>query len=514
MTTLDGVERTLTGEDLLICDAERAPQAIAGIMGGSTSEVSDSTTEILLESAYFERMGIARSSKRLKLRSESSARFERGIDPDAIAVNAERAMQLLIEVADAQVAPDACDVYPAPVERTRIRLRATRVNAVLGTELDAEDVWDSLAPLGIELDDDADSATGAMVAVVPTFRPDLEREIDLVEEVARRIGFDRIGRTLPDTRGQVGMLTTRQQERRLVADALVGVGLSEAITLSLVSPADLERAGAPLDRVVRATNPLRAEESVLRSAVLPGLLRAVAGNRAQGLADVALFEMGRVFLTPQGAGPLPDEPEHVALALAGEVRRRPVEDDRPVDVYDAVDAVRAVLDALGIHDVSLQPDALTGYRAGRATRVVVDGHDAGTVGEVAPDVLSALGLEAPVVAAELVLDTLLDAARRDRTFRAPSRFPASSIDLAFVLADTVGAAEVLATLRAAVGEELEDVGLFDVYSSDALGPGRRSLAFGLRFRVSDRTLTDADVSALRQRAIDAVVAAHDAELRG
>jgi phenylalanyl-tRNA synthetase beta chain len=521
ITTLDGVERTLTGEDLLICDAERAPQAIAGIMGGSTSEVSDTTTEILLESAYFERMGIARSSKRLKLRSESSARFERGIDPDAIAVNAERAMELLVEVAGAQVASDACDVYPAPVERPRIRLRASRVNAVLGTDLDAEDVWDSLAPLGIELDDATpdDGGDDVVVAVVPTFRPDLEREIDLVEEVARRIGFDRIGRTLPDTHGQVGLLTPRQQERRAVADALVGFGLSEAITLSLVSPADLERAGAPLDRVVRATNPLRAEESVLRTAILPGLLRAVAGNRAQGLADVALFEMGRVFLTSQarrraGDDPLPDEPEHVALAWAGSIRRRPVEDDRPVDVYDAVDSVHVVLDVLGIADAALVPDRLTGYRAGRAARVVVDGNDAGTVGEVAPEVLAALHLDGPVVAAELVLDTLLDAARRDRTFRAPSRFPASNVDLAFVLPDTVAAADVLATFRAAVGDALEDARLFDVYTDESFGAGRRSLAFALRFRVSDRTLTDADVGALRQRAIDAVVSSHGAELRG
>ena len=521
MTTLDDVERTLTGDDLLICDAERSPQAIAGIMGGSTAEVSDTTTEILLESAYFERMGIARSSKRLKLRSESSARFERGIDPDAIAVNAERAMELLVQVAGAQVAPETVDVYPAPVERTRIRLRASRVNAVLGTELDAEDVWDSLAPLGIELDDATpeDATDDVVVAVVPTFRPDLEREIDLVEEVARRVGFDAIGRTLPDTHGQVGLLTTRQQERRLVADTLVGLGLSEAITLSLVSPADLERAGAPLDRIVRATNPLRSEESVLRTAVLPGLLRAVAGNKAQGLVDVGVFEMGRVFLTPTdrrraGDSPLPDEPEHVALAVAGSVRRRPVEDDRPVDVYDAVDAVQAVLDALGIPDAALDADALTGYRAGRAARVVVDGRDVGTVGEVAPEVLDALGLDAPVVAAELVLDSLLEASRRDRTFRAPSRFPVSNIDLAFVLADTVPTSAVLATLRGAVGEALEDVRLFDVFTSDAIGADRRSLAFALRFRVADRTLTDADVAALRQQAIDAVVAAHDAELRG
>ena len=524
MTTLDGVERALTHEDLLICDAERRPQAIAGIMGGSTSEVSDATTEILLESAYFERMGIARTSKRLKLRSESSARFERGIDPDAVARNAERAMELLVDVAGAQVAPDARDVYPAPVERARVRLRASRVNAVLGTALDAEDVWDSLAPLGIELeaaadaDDDTSGPEPAMVALVPTFRPDLEREIDLVEEVARRVGFDRIGRTLPDTHGQVGMLTARQQERRLVADALVGAGLSEAITLSLVAPSDLERAGAPLDRVVRATNPLRAEESVLRTAVLPGLLRAVAGNRAQGLADVALFEMGRVFLTPLGPptadDPLPDEPEHVALALAGIVVRRPVEDDRPVDVYDAVDAVTAVIDALGIDDMTLEPADLAGHRAGRAARVVVDGHQAGTVGEVAPEVLAALGLDAPVVTAELVLDTLLDAARRDRTFRAPSRYPASTVDLAFVFDERVAAADVVRTVRAAVGDVLEDVRAFDVFRSDALGAGKRSLAFALRFRAPDRTLTDADVGAFRQRAIDAVTTAHGGELRG
>ena len=524
ITTLDDVERELTPDDLLICDAARVPQAVAGIMGGSTSEVSDATTEILLESAYFERMGIALTSKRLKLRSESSARFARGIDPDAIARNAERAMELLVEVADAKVAPDAVDVYLRPVERERIILRASRVNAVLGTTLDAEDVWDALAPLGIELDSPAEDGDGTspsdgVVAIVPTFRPDLDREIDLVEEVARRIGFDRIGRTLPDTRGQVGALTPRQRERRLVADALVGVGLSEAITLSLVAPADLERAGAPLDRLVRATNPLRAEESVLRTAVLPGLLRALAGNRNQGLADAALFEMGRVFLSPAGdravdAGPLPDEPEHVAIAWSGGVRRRPVENDRPVDVYDAVDAVRAVLDALGVADVVLEPVTNTGFRPGRAARVLVSGVEAGTVGEIAPAVLDALNLEAPVVAAELELDVLLDAPRRNRTFRAPSRFPASLLDLAFVVDESVAAASIEATLRAELGDVLEAVRCFDVFRADSLGAGRRSLAFTLRLRAPDRTLTDTEAGELRARAVAAVAQAHGAELRG
>jgi phenylalanyl-tRNA synthetase beta chain len=519
MTTLDGTDRELTAEDLLICDAERAPQAIAGIMGGATAEVTDITTAILLESAYFERMGIARSSKRLKLRSESSARFERGIDPDAVARSADRAMELLVQLAGARVAPAACDVYPAPVERNRVRVRASRVNAVLGTTLDDEDVWASLAPLGIDLDADGSADGDTVLAVVPTFRPDLEREIDLVEEVARRIGFGAIGRTLPDTHGQVGGLTPRQRERRLVADALVGVGLSEAITLSLVAPSDLERAGAPTDRIVRATNPLRAEESVLRTAILPGLLRALAANRAHGLSDVALFEMGRVFLAPADGGggdaaPLPDEPEHVALAWAGSIRRLPVEDDRAVDVYDAIDAVASVLDALGVADVALEPAAVPGFRDGRAACVVAGGSDLGAVGEVAPSVLDTLGLDSPVVAAELVLDAILDAPRRDRTFRPPSRFPASTIDLAFVVGRDVGAAEIARTVRDALTDVLEDVRCFDVFRSDALGDDRQSLAFALRLRAADRTLTDAEVGELRRGAIEAVVAAHRAELRG
>ena len=487
-------------------------------MGGSTAEVSASTTEILLESAYFERMGIARSSKRLKLRSESSARFERGIDPEAIAVNAARAMELLVEVAGARVAPDAADVYPAPVERERIRLRASRVNVVLGTRLDAEDVWASLAPLGIELAA-GDGADDAVTAIVPTFRPDLDREIDLVEEVARRIGFDHIGRTLPDTHGQVGALTERQRERRLVADALVGVGLSEAITLSLVAPSDLERAGAPLE-ARRARRRIRFGPRSRCCA--PRCSRGCcARSRATGRTASATSPCSRWGACSSRPSTLrsptvrcPTSPSTSRSAWAGSIRRRPLEDDRPVDVYDALDAVTVVLDALGIADVTLEPVARTGFRPGRAAELVIDGRAAGTVGEIASGVLDAFGLDAPVVAAELVLDALLDVPRRDRAFRAPSRFPASTIDLAFVVADAVAAADVVRTLRATVGELLEEVRTFDAFRSDAMGDGLRSLAFSLRFRAPDRTLTDADVGVLRQSAIVAVRDAHRGELRG
>jgi phenylalanyl-tRNA synthetase beta chain len=511
ITTLDGVERELEPEDLLICDANSVPQAIAGIMGGGTSEVSDNTTTILLEAAYFERMGIARTSRRLKLRSESSARFERGIDPNAVAEHAERAMELFAQVAEARVASDIVDEYPHPIEPPRIRVRTSKVNRVLGTSLTDREILDALRPLGIDVSGGGDDIT----AIAPTFRPDLEREIDIVEEIARRVGFDSIGRTVARPEEQVGGLTRSQHERRLVADALVGAGLAEAVTIPLVARADLERAGAPVERVVEAANPLRAEESVLRTRILPSLLRAVAYNRAHGVTDAALFEIGRVFLAPVSKDAvLPEERLHLAAVLTGDVRRRPVEPDRPVDPYDAVDIVNEVLAALEIADGTTQPATRPGLDPARTAAVVVDGSDVGALGEVALPALAALDLVPPVVALEIDLDALLGARRRDRTFQPPSPYPPSRIDLAFVVNEDVPAGAVAATLREASGGLLEDVRLFDVFRSEALGPGRKSLAFNLRLRASNRTLTDDEVGEIRQRCVDAVAREHGGDLRG
>ncbi|MCU1457712.1 MAG: phenylalanyl-tRNA synthetase beta subunit [Actinomycetia bacterium] len=509
MVTLDGVERKVGPEDLLICDAERVPLAIAGIMGGGDSEVSGTTTEILLESAYFQPMSISKSSKRLGLRSEASARFERGVDPNGCASGADRAVQLLTEIANGIATPGSVDVYPHPVERPRIRLRTARVNALLGTSLTPAEVVDAIRPLGIDVEGTGDD----LVAIAPTFRPDLEREIDLIEEVARRIGLNTIPKTLPSTTAQGGGLTRRQRDRRLVVDALVGAGLSEAVTLSLIAPADVERVGHPLDQVVRSTNPLRAEESLLRPRVLPGLLRAAAANAGHGLPDVALFEVGHIFLPPADDALLADERDHLAVLIAGTVQRSPVEPDRPVDAYDAVDAVRAVFSALDLADVRLVPEAGPGFHPTRSSAVVVDGQPIGHVGEIAPTAAAAFGTGTPVVGAELDLDALLAGSRRDRAFVALSRYPSSSIDLAFVLDDDVSAAAVIATLRGAGGPRLEAVRVFDEFRSEALGPGKRSLAFALRFRASERTLTVEEVGELRRAAIDAVTDTHAAQLR-
>ncbi len=511
LTTLDDVERKLLPTDLLICDADRRPQAIAGIMGGAEAEVHDGTTGIVLEVAYFAPMGISKTSKRLGLRSEASARFERGVDPNGVLRASDRVVELLAEVASAPAGPPAIDEYPAPIERERIRVRPARVGAVLGLELDGAQVRDALRPIEIEIEETGEEDT--FVAIAPTFRPDLTREIDIVEEVGRRVGLDSIPRTLPHTTEQGGGLTPRQRARRLVADVLVGLGLSEAYTLPLISEGDVTRVGLSLDATVRATNSLSAEEPILRPAILPGLLKSAAHNAGQGITDLAFFELGHVFGAPPKKQLLPDERDHLVVLLTGMVRRGPVEADRPVDVYDATDVLHAVVDALQLSRVETRSDDHPGFIAGRAASIVVDHAVIGAVGEIDPGVLDAFGAPGSAVGFELHLDPLLAGERRDPAFTPLSRYPAAAMDLAFVLDESVPAAAVLATVRKAGGDLLEDARVFDEFRSDALGAGRRSLAIALRFRAPDRTLKDTELTAVWQACIDAVIKAHDAELR-
>jgi phenylalanyl-tRNA synthetase beta chain len=297
-----------------------------------------------------------------------------------------------------------------------------------------------------------------------------------------------------------------------VADALVGLGLAETVTIPLISPEAAARFSE--ESAVVVANPLRAEESVLRPTLLPGLMAALSYNAGRGLSDVALFEMGRVFFVVDPDAVLPHELESVGGVLTGTARRAPVEPDRAVDVYDAVDAVRAITDALGIADVRFDPETLPGFEVGASARVVASERGIGVVGVIAARIITASDVPGPVVAFELDVGALVVARRVDRQFRAASPYPGSNIDLAFVVDDAVLAADIVRTLRDAGGELLEDVYCFDEFRSEQLGARRRSLAFALRFRAPDRTLTDVEVSELRARCIAAVSSAHGAELRG
>ncbi|MCZ7530979.1 MAG: hypothetical protein M5U31_11955 [Acidimicrobiia bacterium] len=415
------------------------------------------------------------------------------------------------------------------MQRTRIRLRPQRVAALLGIERSEEELAVLLEPLGIEVAHDevardGDTAPGrddpgesGIDMCPPTFRPDLRREIDLIEEVARRVGYNTIERTTPTSPETRGGLTALQRDRRAAVDALVGIGLDEVVTLSFLAPGDLESAQLP-PTGVEVENPLRADESILRPRLLPGLLGVAALNAARQLPDVVLFEAGHVFAPPRSKEILPDERDALAALVVGRRRSGPHSTQREVDAYDAVDAWEAVAESLGLAEHRLEPTDAPGLRPGHAVAIIVDGETVGSLGEIAAAVLHAFDVPAPAAAFEVDLDAVLDATRRPRRLRQPSRFPMSSIDLAFVVDAHVPAGALARTLEASGDDLVESVRCFDEYTGDALGEAsgenRRSLAFAVALRSAERTLTDAEVGEVRARLIRAVEDAHGATLRG
>lgn len=503
LVTLDGVERHLEADDCLIVDGDDSPVGIAGIMGGASSEISDATTTVVLEAAYFTPMAIARTGTRLALFTEARSRFERGVDPGMIDLAIDRFASLLAPAGRGPTVDIASRSHlPGP---RSVRVRTDRVNEILGTSLTAADVVRLLAPIGFAAGGTDHVDDGVLTVTIPSWRPDSAREIDVIEEVARLHGYGNIARTLPPGVRRGGGLTTYQRQRRQVRDILAGAGVSEAWTTTFLAPGDLERAGLPGD-AVEVENPLDRSESLLRTSLLPGLLKAVRFNTDRQAPDVRLFEIGHVFARPADGGvPVPDEREDLAIVVAG-------------GGADAVLATRlwAVLaEALRLSGVRLDAGLVSGLHPTRAARIVVasTGEALGAVGEVDPAAVAAYGLTGRVGVVLADLRPLLAGPRRDSQARPISRFPASDFDLAFVVDEAVGAGDVEATLRAAGGALAESVRLFDVYRDDTLGSDRRSLAFNVRLRAIDHTLTDTEVAGARQRMIDAVVRSHGASLR-
>ena len=499
IVTLDDVERSVLAEDTLITDGDDVPIGIAGVMGGASTEISESTTSALLEMAWWPSMMIARTSKRLRLRSEASMRYERGIDPFGIDLALARFCELAT-LAGATVAPGLIDERGDLPEVAPIRVRTPRVNAILGTELTDEQIAGYLRPIGFDV---APAEGDVQPVTSPGFRPDVATEIDVIEEVARHHSYAAIPRRRPPG-VHTGGLTERQRERRQLRHVLAGLGISEALPLPFLAPDDLVKAGLDGPRVT-VTNPLAAEESVLRPSLRPGLLGALAYNARHRNRGVALFEIGHVFRVPPEGQQLPDEREVLAVILG--------EAEAPA----AVEVWRLVAEALGFADATLDPDGIEASSAGlhptRTAHVGVAGERVGLVGEIDPGVVAAYDLGERVAWLEVDLDALLALPHGARRYREVSRYPSSDIDLAFEVDEAVPAGAVEATLRAAGGDLLADVRLFDVYRGEGLADGRRSLAYALRFQAPDRTLTDAEVGEARTRLIDAVESAHGATLR-
>ncbi|MFF8450603.1 phenylalanine--tRNA ligase subunit beta [Streptomyces leeuwenhoekii] len=541
ITTLDGVTRTLDAEDLVITD-ERGPIGLAGVMGGANTEIADhadphnATTDVVIEAAHFDAVSVARTARRHKLSSEASRRFERGVDPQAAAAAAQRTVDLLVLLAGGTAEAGVTEVIAPSAPRT-ITIPADHPDKVAGVAYGRETVVRRLQEIGCDV-----YGQDELIVTVPSWRPDLTDPNDLAEEVIRLEGYENLPSTLPKPPAGRG-LTRRQRLHRRVGRALAGAGYVEAPNYPFVSEQVFDQLGLaaddPLRRVVKLVNPLSDEEPALRTSLLPGLLGALRRNDGRGSHDLALFETGLVFhpreeqraavRLPVDRRPtdeelagldaaLPDQPRHVAVVLAGAREQAGWwGKGRPADWADAVEAARTVAREAGA-ELIVRKGQYGPWHPGRCAElaVAVDGTErvVGHAGELHPRVLKALGLPARTCAMELDLDAVERSG--DALPQAPgiSAFPVATQDVALVVDAFVPAAEVEAALREGAGELLESIRLFDVYeNADQLGEGRKSLAYALRFRAADRTLTVDEASAARDAAVALAGERTGAELR-
>ena len=496
LVTLDEAERTLVAKDGLIANKSDEAISLAGVMGGLSTEVTEGTTNVLLEMAWWDPPSISRTVKRLNLPSEASTRFRRGADWGA---NIDRAMdrfcQLIAETG-ATVAPGQIDVAGDIPDVSAKTARVEKINSLLGTELSGEEMAGLLTGIGFTVD----VRDGQLDVAVPTFRWDVvsthnaEFEANIAEEVGRMYGFERIPKTVPKGE-QAGHLSEYQTDRRMVRNVLLGAGCDETQPMPFLAPGDLANVGLSEEAVV-LSNPLDSSESVLRTSLMPGQLKSIAYNQSHRTPALRFFELGTVFLTPVANDRgelLPDEHEYLAVALAGE------------EAPAAVAVLNLLAEALALPNVQVRAsDDLAGMHPTRSAEVIVAGRSRGMVGEVAPSVLRNFDVSGRVAWLQLDLTEILNGPHGKRSYRPVSKFPSSDMDLAFAVADDVGADRVRNTINKAGGDLLVDLALVDTYRGAGLEEGTRSLAYRLRFQAADRTLKDDEITATREAIIAAV----------
>jgi phenylalanyl-tRNA synthetase beta chain len=493
VTTLDDVDRSLTSHDLLICDVER-PVAIAGVMGGETAEVSADTRDVLLESAYFTRSGILLTARRLDLHTEASHRFERGSDPEGVDLGAARGAKLIAEWAGGEVLRGVAS-DGSRHERRWVSMRASRASSLLGYPVTTEDAATVFDTLRMQRRVDGER----LDVEVPGYRTDIDREVDLIEEVVRIQGYGRVGSSLPRS-AHVGGVPESYAFARRAKEALVRAGLREIRPAPFVSQEELDLFG-DVD-AVRVANPLRAEEAFLRTRLSTGLLRAVARNRSLGVQRVGLFEVGTTFRLGEEEGRPFREFRKAGFVLAGPAHTGWAGDRRELDVLDAKGVLELLLHDLGVDEWTLGGVPPGPFHPGRSGEVVVDGRSIGVLGELHPRVAQELEIDGRVSLGVVGASVPLARSRRAFEFRDVPRFPPVRRDLAFVVAEDVAVGAVEDTIRRSAGPLLGNLELFDVFRGGTLSAGTKSLAFAADFRAPDRTLTDEEA----QTAVDAIVA--------
>ncbi|KJS87956.1 MAG: phenylalanyl-tRNA synthetase subunit beta [Peptococcaceae bacterium BICA1-8] len=516
ITTLDENERELTEDMLLITDSQKAV-GIAGVMGGLNSEVTHDTTTVLIESAYFNPSNIRRTSTSLGLRSEASLRFEKGINIETVVDAANRTAQLLAELADGKVLKGIIDNYPNPIERTKIKLELTKVNEVLGTNINDEQIKEILSSLNINIIEE----NGSVITLeIPPYRPDITIAEDLIEEVARLAGYDNIPTTLPFGASSKGQKTLEQKLRDKIIDTITARGLTEVISFSfinktnfdklLISEGDIRRQAIPV------LNPLSEEQGYMRTTLFPGLLDILRRNINRRSENLGIFELGKIYL-PQGfpeKSILPQEKWTLGIALRGELVSNWQDKAQPVDFYYLKGIVEDMLEQLKITDILFKPcqDSPL-YHPGRSAYVYVSGEMLGIIGEVHPQVADNYDLAARNYAAELDVELLIKLGHGPIKFKQLPRYPAVHRDLALVVKEEVTASQLMEVIWAEGGDLLSDVTIFDLYKGNQIALDYKSLAFALTFQAENRTLTDIEINDIHEKIQKALAEKFQASLR-
>ena len=517
IVTLDNVERTLSANMCVITDDGNRPVCLAGVMGSLDSEIDETTHDVLLEAACFDSSHISRTSRNLSLISEASIRYERQVDRTRCPEVSRIAAALFEECCGATVVSGAIDVYPVPVEPATIVLRPARACAIAGADIPAAFMATRLTRLGCTV---AEQADGTLAVTVPTNRPDLEREIDLIEEVVRLWGMDSVPATIPAAKNHIGGLTHDQRLVREVGQILRACGLNETLSYAFAAPDDLTRCGMVDEGrgvPVKIMRPLVAEQSEMRRTLLPGLLTSVAYNEAHGSENVHLYEIGTLFHGRENAS-LPKERQSVAGVLSGAWGNITWNQKyAPLRFFDGKGIVEELLAQLRVEKVRFRPAEGAGFgflQPGRGAEVLSGGTVLGWIGEIHPEVRDAFDIALPVVAFELDLDKLLTCAHDQGAYAGFSTYPSVDVDLAIVVDESVTYETLVQRLTSAGGKLLRDVRLFDVYrDEERVGADKKSMAFALTYRADDHTLTSDEVERVHGKLVTKVCRAVGGEVR-
>lgn len=492
LETLDDQPRELKSGMIAISDEKRAI-GVAGVMGGANSEVTDGTTTVLFESACFNPVLVRRGAKALGMRTDASALFEKGLDSENCLNAINRACELIEEMGGGEVVGGAIDVYPVKKQNTVLPFEPEKMNKFLGTDISESDMINYLTRLEFKVEDGK--------VVVPTFRGDIESMADIAEEVARLYGYDNLPTTMMKGRVVVGGKTMKQKIEDRIRDILTAYGMYETITYSFIDPKEFEMTRIPMDNVVRITNPLGEENSIMRTSMLSSIIKTLKTNYNRRTSSAKIFELGMTYI-PCGET-LPDEKQVVTMGMYG-----------GCDFFDLKGHVQGLLEDLGIKKITFETESENlSYHPGRCARVLINGETLGVMGQVHPSVAEEFKIDAEIYCAELDFNTLLKHATFDRKYKVLPKFPASSRDIALVIDNSISVGEIEKIIGRNRANILESFKLFDVYAGEQVGKNKKSVAYSLTFRAADRTLTDGEINQVVDKILAELKENLNAELR-